>query len=109
MPINKQEELEKEINTLIDRMKKSNLSSGRTTLDGEILLDLCPDDEDEASYITLNEWLFNFISDKILEAKQIGIEEERKRMAQKLLDMETVQEILDYCDEIIYPESYKKD
>jgi hypothetical protein len=65
MPINKQEELEKEINTLIDRMKKSNLSSGRTTLDGEILLDLCPDDQDETSCITLNEWLFNFNRTKI--------------------------------------------
>jgi len=109
MPINKQEELESNLGKIVDKylvprtIKKRELFALRWGMFGEL----------KTYYKNVmaqsNEWWNQKLANTKEEAKQSGIEEERKRMAQKLLDMETVQEILDYCDEIIYPESYKKD
>jgi hypothetical protein len=61
-------ELEERCKKLVIRWEKGGLK-GRHSVDGDIILDLSPDDDDEeACYITLWEWLFSFVEREIAQA-----------------------------------------
>lgn len=54
--------LKEEVDKIVERLKKLGLSSGKESLDGEILLEIGRDDEDEErSFVTLNDFLFRKI------------------------------------------------